>query len=365
IPYKQAVIPYLQEIDEAARAIGAVNTIVNRGGRLIGFNTDFSGLRELLLKNGMDLQGKKVLILGSGGTSKTALAVAKSMGAAEVLRLSRREGTADCTYEQALRDHTDAQFLINTTPCGMFPKIGEMPVDPLAFPALCGVADAVYNPLSSALVVRAREGGVPAIGGLYMLVAQAVFAAEKFTGRTFPKSEIDRVYAELLREKQNLVLIGMPGCGKTTIGRSVAEKTGRRFFDTDEEIVKETGVPIPVLFERYGEPGFRKIEQQVIRRVAAEQSAVVATGGGAVLQHENMALLKENGKVLFLDRPLDQLAVTSDRPLSSNREALAQRFREREHLYRAEADLVADASHDLQTNLQEVLTLENSGFKRS
>ena len=360
IPYKQAVMPYLAEIDEQAKAIGAVNTIVNRGGKLYGYNTDFSGLRALILKNGIDLQNKKVLILGSGGTSKTALAVAKSLGAACALRVSRHADTADCTYEEAVKHHADAQIILNTTPCGMYPHLGDMALDPDVFPALCGVADAVYNPLSSALVVRAREKGIKATGGLYMLVAQAVFAAEKFTGITFPSGEIDRIWGELVREKKNLVLIGMPGSGKTTVGKAVAERTGRRFIDTDEEIVRAVGKTIPTLFAEVGEAGFRKIESAVIEKVAAEQSAVIATGGGAVLNHRNMAMLKENGTVLFLDRPVEQLVTTDDRPLSSNKELLYRRFEERYALYCAEADLRIDASHDLPTNINEVLNRENS-----
>lgn len=332
IPYKEQVIPYLDEISDIARRIGAVNTIVNRDGKLIGDNTDFGGMLALLRKAGILLAGKKVLILGSGGTSKTALAVAQQLGCARVHRVSRT-GEGDClTYEQALT-YTDTQIIINTTPCGMFPHIGESAVDIAAFSHLTGVVDAIYNPLRSKLVCDALERGIPAMGGLYMLVAQAVYAAEKFTGESVPADAIDRIFAQLVRQKSNLVLTGMPGSGKTTVGRLLAERCGLEFVDTDDEIVKREGRPIPAIFEAVGEPGFRDIEAAVIREAAARQGVVIATGGGAVLRKENVDLLKENGRVYFLDRPLEELVATADRPLSADRDALKKRYYERYDIY--------------------------------
>ena len=354
IPYKQAVIPYLYEISDTARKIGAVNTIVNKDGRLYGYNTDYEGMRALIKRQGADLSGKKVLVLGSGGTSKTAAAVAESLGAKEVLRVSRGGNDGAVTYDCALANHTDAEAIINTTPCGMYPNIGETAIDISLFSNLQSVTDAVYNPLCSALVTTAKEKGINAVGGLYMLVAQAVFACEKFTGDSIPTSVTDRVYKEILLDKRNIVLIGMPGCGKTTIGKAVANETGKSFIDTDDEIVKKAGMSIPELFEQFGEKKFREIEAEVIKEVSAQQSAVIATGGGAVLNPLNVSLLKENGIIVFIDRPIEDLVTTDDRPLSSNRELLIKRYRERYSIYKSSAQAEIRAVKDLNANIAAV-----------
>ena len=354
IPYKQAVIPYLYEISDTAKKIGAVNTIVNKDGKLYGYNTDYEGMRALIKRQGADLSDKKVLVLGSGGTSKTAAAVAESLGAKEVFRISRGGKDGAVTYDFALAHHTDAEAIINTTPCGMFPNIGETAIDISLFPKLKSVTDAVYNPLCSALVTTAKEKGINAVGGLYMLVAQAVYACEKFTGNSIPMSVTDSVYKEILCDKRNIVLIGMPGCGKTTIGKAVAEETQKEFIDTDDEIVKKAGMSIPEIFESFGEKKFREIEAEVIKEVAASQSAVIATGGGAVLNPKNVSLLKENGITVFIDRPIDDLVTTDDRPLSSNRELLIKRYKERYGIYKASAQVEIKAVNDLNTNIKAV-----------
>lgn len=354
IPYKQSVIPYLDEIDEVAEKIGAVNTIVNKSGRLYGYNTDFAGMTALINRIGITLKNKKVLILGSGGTSKTAFCVAQSMGAKEIYRVSRSGGPKLITYEEASNEHNDAQIIINTTPCGMYPDIGEAAVDINSFPKLSGVVDAVYNPLDSALVCAAKEKGIPACGGLYMLVAQAVFAAEKFTETEIPQSETERVFKKLFLSKRNLVLIGMPGCGKSTIGKKIAQELNMEFADSDEEIVKVAGISIPEIFEKYGEQDFRAIESKVIAGLALRQGLVIATGGGAVLNKRNIDLLKENGKVLFIDRPLEQLVTTDDRPLSSNRELLEKRYNERYDIYVSSADGIIKADGDIDYNTNAV-----------
>lgn len=354
IPYKQAVIPYLYEISDTAKKIGAVNTIVNKDGKLYGYNTDYEGMRALIKRQGADLSGKKVLVLGSGGTSKTAAAVAESLGASKVFRVSRGGNDGAVTYDYALANHTDAVAIINTTPCGMYPNIGETAIDISLFPNLQSVTDAVYNPLCSALVTKAMEKGINAVGGLYMLVAQAVYASEKFTGNSIPMSVTDSVYKEILCDKRNIVLIGMPGCGKTTIGKAVSKETQKKFIDTDDEIVRKTGMSIPEIFERYGEKKFREIEAEVIKEVAALQSAVIATGGGAVLNPLNVSLLKENGITVFIDRPIDDLVTTDDRPLSSNRELLIKRYKERYAIYKASAKVEIKAVNDLNTNIKAV-----------
>lgn len=354
IPYKQAVIPYLNEISDTARRIGAVNTIVNHGGRLCGYNTDFSGLKALILKNGISLQNKKVLVLGSGGTSKTAFAASESLGAREIYRVSRGGRDGAVTYDTAVSQHSDAEIIINTTPCGMYPNIGKTAVNINLFPNLEGAVDAVYNPLSSALVTAAREKGITACGGLYMLVAQAVYASEKFTGTHFPENVIDSVFSEISLQKTNLVLIGMPGCGKTTAGKLLAKRLNKRFYDSDDEIVKCAGITVPEYFAKYGEQGFRELESRVLRGLAAEQSAVIATGGGAVLNYENIRLLKENGVIVFIDRPLERLVTSSDRPLSKNREMLEKRYNERYDIYCRAADIKIAASDDLSENIDKI-----------
>lgn len=332
IPYKETVIPYLDEVSDTARTIGAVNTVVNCDGKLCGDNTDYWGMIAMLDRAGIDLKDKKVLILGSGGTSKTAMAVAKAAGCSSVQRVSRQKTEGCITYAEACA-LTDTQVILNTTPCGMFPNMGESAIDISTFPNLTGVADVVYNPLRSKLVCDAIKRGIPACGGLYMLVAQAAFAAQRFVGISVAKETIDRIFGDLFSSKENVVLVGMPGSGKSTVGKALAEQLGRPFIDTDEEIVRIDGRSIPAIFEAVGETGFRDIESAVIKTVAARQGAVIATGGGAVLREENVSLLKENGRLYFLDRPLEALVATKDRPLSSDRAALERRYHERYEIY--------------------------------
>ena len=345
IPYKQSVIPYLDEISETARTIGAVNAIVNRNGRLFGDNTDFAGLRALLMRLGLQLSGKKVLILGTGGTSKTARAVAEAMGAAQILRVSRAAGGGDViSYAQALTAHTDAQILINTTPVGMYPRQEEQPISLAAFPKLEGVADAVYHPLRTNLVLEAQARGIPAQGGLFMLAAQAAAACAIFQGKAPDTAQAERAFSAVLREKQNLVLIGMPTCGKTTVGKALAERSGRRFFDTDVLLTEQLGVSIADYFAQAGEAAFRTQEQELVRSLAAESGCVIATGGGVILREENLRRLRQNGLLIFLDRAPEKLLAADDRPLSASREALLQRYRERYGRYCAAADLQINAN---------------------
>ncbi len=355
IPYKEKVIPYLDEISETAGCIGAVNTVVNNGGRLSGYNTDFFGLCALINRSEISLKGKKVLILGSGGTSKTAMAVARHLGCRLALRVSRT-GQENCvTYESARQQHRDAQIILNATPCGMFPNLGVSAVNIDDYPALEGVVDVVYNPLRSRLVCDALERGIPAVGGLYMLVAQAAHAAEKFVGQSVPPEKIDMIYRQMLSDKQNIVLVGMPGCGKTTVGKSLAQRLGMDFIDTDEKIVRQQGCPISTIFETVGEPGFREIERQVIRQIAARQHAVIATGGGAILSPENVRILRENGRIYFVDRPLEQLVATADRPLSSNRADLERRYRERYDIYCSVCDRHIRSNGIIQDTIQTII----------
>ncbi len=334
IPYKQTVMEYLDKIDTVAQSIGAVNTIVNRDGKLYGYNTDFFGMKSLIERENITLTGKKVLILGSGGTSKTAVAVAQHLGAAIVCRVSRTAKEDSIDYQRAKIEYADADIIINTTPVGMFPNIFGAAVDMSDFPKAV-VVDAVYNPLRSSLVLEARHG----VGGLYMLVAQAAKAVEYFLSCTVPLSQTERVYRELLLQKENIVLIGMPSCGKSTVGRILADRLGRALIDTDALIAKKAGCSIPEIFEKQGESAFRDMESEVIAQIAAQQGSIISVGGGAILRAQNVQNLRRNGRLCFIDRPLDELTATADRPLSSDREMMEKRYRERYDIYCAAADI--------------------------
>lgn len=335
IPYKQDVIPYLSYIDDAAKKIGAVNTIVNRDGKLYGYNTDFGGLRKLILKNDFDFIGKKVLILGTGGTSKTAFAVAEDLGAAEIYNVGRK---SEVNYDNVKALHNDACYIINTTPCGMFPNNDTAAISLDGFSNLEGVVDVVYNPLKTKLVRQAESLGIKGCCGLYMLVSQAVFASEIFLGVKYDEQVYENVYKKLLTQKQNIVLTGMPGSGKSTIGKALAEKLGKEFVDTDDLIVSSEGKQISDIFACCGEKYFRDVETAAIKDISCKNGYVIATGGGAVLRSENIDYLKSNGKIFFLNRPLDDIIPTDDRPLSSNFDDLKKRFDERYPTYIATAD---------------------------
>lgn len=344
IPYKQDVIPYLDGISDTAKRIGAVNTIVNRGGKLYGDNTDFAGMLALAKHIGVDMKGKKVLILGTGGASKTGHALAEYMGAESVYYVSRSGKNGSITYEQAVSEHSDAQVIINATPVGMFPKQGGRPIDISAFPKLEGVLDAIYNPLRTNLILDAQERGIPAEGGLYMLSAQAVHAAAVFQDIPLDESLVDKAFKSVKNDKQNIVLIGMPSSGKTTVGRILAEKCGKELADTDEYIVKKIGMPIADFFAKHGEAEFRKIEKETVAGLASTGGKIIATGGGAVLDAENVRALKQNGVLVFLDRRPENLIATDDRPLASRRSALEKLYAERYDIYCAAAEVHIDAN---------------------
>ena len=355
IPYKQDVIPYLDGISETARQIGAVNTVCNVGGKLYGYNTDFFGLTALLRKTGVALRGKKVLILGTGGTSKTAAAVAQSQGAARILKVSRTPDETCVGYDEVYAKHTDAEVVINTTPVGMFPKADACPLDLTALDRLEGVIDAIYNPLRSELILSAEEKGVPAAGGLYMLVSQAVAAAEKFTGKTYAPDLAETICRDLTVEKQNLVLIGMPASGKSTLGKLAAKALDRTFVDLDDLIVQMDGRPIPQIFSEDGEGFFRDLETRVVQQIAAQNGLVIATGGGCVLRRENVRRLKRNGKLILLDRPMEDLLPTGDRPTANSAEKIKALYAVREPLYRAAAEYTVNVGNDTAENAAAVL----------
>ena len=341
IPYKKLVMEYCTYVDPRAKAIGAVNTVVNKNGLLYGYNTDYMGFAHLCDANGVDFAGKTVLILGTGGTHNTTSAVARDKGAAKILTVSRTPAGGQLSYEEAAR--SGAQIVINTTPAGMYPNVGVCHLDVAAMPGLEAVLDVVYNPDKTELVLRAEEAGVPvAVGGLAMLVAQAVYAAEYFLGRKFDDApaEIARITAALRKEQLNIALIGMPSSGKTTVGRMLADQLGRKFVDLDDEIVRADGRSIPDIFAAEGEEAFRKLETEQTARFAKEGRQVLSCGGGVIKKPENLRVLRQNGVILFIDRPLSALTVGGGRPLSTSQEALKAMEAQRRPLYLAAADAV-------------------------
>lgn len=348
IPYKQTVMPLCDEIDPRAAAIGAVNTVVNRGGRLTGYNTDIDGLIYLARRTGVDMAGKKVVILGSGGTGRTARAAAGELGAAEIVTVSR--GGED-NYENLSR-HGDAQVLLNTTPVGMYPNCGVSPVSLDAFPHLEGVLDVVYNPLRTALLLEARERGLPCSCGLPMLVAQAWRAEELFTGSAIPAETVEAVLAGLTAQLQNVVLIGMPGCGKSTVGRALARRQGKAFLDLDRLIEERAGKSIPAIFAQEGEEAFRTLESWAVREAGARTGCVISTGGGVVTRAENCAPLRQNGVIIHLTRPLDRLP-TAGRPVSQSTD-LQTLWERRRGLYAAFADRTVDNGGPLEETLDTI-----------
>ena len=339
IPYKQVAFRHADALSDTARAVGSVNTLVVRpDGSLYGHNTDIGGFIAMARRGGIDIAGHKAVILGSGGTSLTARAACARLGAREIIVVSRK-GPVD--YEALYREHLDAEILINTTPVGMYPNVGVSPVEIGRFPHLCGVLDVIYNPDKTALLLEAEARGIPFAGGLYMLVDQAREAAELFTGRAIPPTESDRIFQVMCAGTLNLVLIGMPGSGKTTVGQALALARGTLLIDCDREIVRRAGKSIPEIFAQDGEAAFRELEAQVIADFGREKGLVIATGGGAVLREDNVRALRQNGRVIMLERRLDALA-QDGRPLSTSLEALEAMWRAREPQYRAAADAVID-----------------------
>ena len=343
IPYKEKVMPMLDCIDKKAQKIGAVNTMVNRGGKLYGYNTDYDGMSALIKKVGAEINGKKVLIVGTGGTSKTANAVLSDLGAKEIIFVSYRAVNGAISYDELYKSHTDIEVIFNTSPVGMYPNNYNSPLDIDKFPKLSAVIDAVYNPLRTQLVMSAKNLGLKTEGGLYMLVSQAVYAYEHFMDRKISKEIIDEIYSDILNEKSNIVLIGMPSSGKTTVGKLLASKTGKKFIDTDEEISKKYG-DIPTLFKENGEAYFRDLEAKIVEEVSKLNGMIIATGGGAILRESNAKALKQNGTLYFIDRDPELLIPTSDRPLASDRESVMKRYNERYEIYKKSADCQIDGN---------------------
>jgi len=347
VPYKKDVIPFLDELSPVARRLGAVNTIIRRNGKLAGHNTDYFGFLTMVRCSGLELSNKKVLVLGSGGASNTAVAVLTELGAHAVV-ISR---SGENNYHN-LHLHKDAYAIVNTTPVGMYPNAGIAPIDLDLFPALAGVLDVVYNPARTRLLLDAENRGLIAVNGLLMLVAQAKEAAQWFTGLQIPDDVIGEIYASLQRQMQNIILIGMPGSGKTTIGTRLAEQLGKQFVDADAELVKRAGRTISDIFATDGEAAFRTLETQVLADLGQKSALVIATGGGCVTQAQNYPLLHQNGKIFCLTRDLHKLP-TDNRPLSQACK-LEDMYRIRKPLYDAFADHVIANNDDPITAAEQI-----------
>ena len=351
IPYKKLVMEYCSYIDPRAKAIGAVNTVVNKNGLLYGYNTDYMGFAHLCDAHGVSFAGKTVVILGTGGTHNTTSAVARDKGAAKVLTVSRHPDPekGELSYAEAVS--SGAQIVVNTTPAGMYPNNGSCLLDLHAFPKLEAVLDCVYNPFRTELLLRAEELGVPAYCGFEMLVAQAVYAAEHFTGQKLPEAVIADTHRKLKRDLSNVAIIGMPGCGKSTIGRALAKTLGKTYVDLDEVIEKNTGMPIPDIFAREGEASFRKYESQAVAEISKQTRQVIACGGGVIKTPGNARALRQNGPVLWVQRPVERLA-TGGRPLSTGLDALRKMEAERMPLYRAASDAAVDNTGRLENTVE-------------
>ena len=348
IPYKKNVLPYCDKLDPIAEKIGAVNTIVNHGGLLVGYNTDYFGMRHAAA--GIPLKNARVLILGTGGTAQMAGLLCRNEGAFSVRFVSRgKQGDGILSYEEAAVKGKDATILINATPVGMFPDDGSFPVDLSHFPACVGVIDAIYHPLRSNLVLDAMARQIPAVGGLAMLVAQGAASSGIFTGNPIPEEKIRAVTRELTREKENVVLIGMPGCGKSTVGALLAQKLGRPFKDVDAVVEDMAGCRVAELIKSRGETAFRQMEEKAVVALSSLTGCVIATGGGSVMQESNTKALKRNGKLVLLDRPLSELPITPTRPLVASREQLKALYARRYPRYCEVSDWIITATTPIET----------------
>ena len=349
VPYKKDVIPYLDEMTPIAQRLGAVNTIVRRNGKLIGHNTDYFGFQQMLRASGLDVKGKKVLVLGSGGASATVVAVLQQHS--NVVTISR---TGDNNY-QNLHRHADAAVVINTTPVGMYPNVGHSPIDLELFPALEGVLDVVYNPARTKLLLDAEKRGLVAMNGLLMLAAQAKESAQWFTSTQIDDGVTFDIYKKLQYQMENIVLIGMPGCGKTTVGKLLSERLRKPFANADAEVVKYAGRSIPDIFAIDGESAFRVLETQALTKLGPQSGLVLATGGGCVTRQENYDLLHQNGTIFCLKRDLHKLP-TENRPLSQAGN-LEDMYRIRKPLYEAFADYMVDNNGDLSQTVDEIVRI--------
>lgn len=355
IPYKKDVIPYLDEMDEHAKAIGAVNTIVNRDGKLKGYNTDFTGFLYMVKKHNVHMEGKKVLFIGNGGASAAIQAVVQHESAGSMVIVDVVPGNGAISYDEMFSSHLDAEIIINTSPIGMYPRIGNAPIDISMFHKCEAVLDVIYNPILTRLCFEAQEMDIKRVNGLEMLIAQAKQSVEFFLDKSIDDQIIDDIYQDMLRERCNIVLIGMPSAGKTTIGKMLENRMQKEFIDLDDIIIEKAGKSIPEIFEESGEAGFRAIETEAAIEVSKLNNKIIATGGGTIKHKVNMDYLRQNGITIFIDRDVDKL-ISSDpnRPLSKSTDALEKMHAERLPLYQKYAAYVAVNNSDIESTVTEI-----------
>lgn len=355
IPYKEKVIPYLDELDESAKIVGAVNCIVNKQGKLIGYNTDMYGFICLLEHAGIDVSNKNVLVLGNGGASKAVIGALKYLKAKDIFIASIGKEENTISYEE-IYNHPEIDVIVNATPVGMYPHNEDKElVDLDRFNFLFGVIDVIYNPIRTKIVLKAKEKGIKAEGGLYMLIAQAYKAIEIFIGKKFSKKEMDQTYREILNQNENIVLIGMPSSGKSTIAKALKKQTGLKVIDTDKEIIKIIGMPIKDYFAKYGEESFRKAEMDIIDKIYQKAPFIISTGGGVIKNKNNIDKFKQNGSIYFINRSLENLTPTKSRPLSNDENKLKELYQERLPLYQKYSDIEIDNNSDINQAVNKIL----------
>lgn len=354
IPYKEKVIKYLDVIDEKAKEIGAVNVVVNKNGLLYGYNTDYYGLKKLITSSSIDITNRNCFILGNGGTCKTTIKVLKDLNAKSITIVSRQKSNSTITYEEFL-NRNNVEIIINTTPVGMYPLIEEELIDIKLFPNLKGVIDVIYNPINTKLIVKSKELGINSIGGLKMLVEQGILSSELFLDKHYSPSICNSLYSTLYKQVSNIVLIGLPMSGKSTIGKELAKKLNKQFIDIDEEIEKEEKSSISTIFNKFGEDYFRKLESKLIVKYSKEKNLIIACGGGVIKNHSNMINLKLNGTIIHLTRDDSKLIFNSSRPLINCKEDYLKLKNERYSTYLKYQDYQIDNSSSIEECVNKIM----------
>ncbi len=349
IPYKETAMNCCDVVDENAKKIGCVNTVINKNGVLYGYNTDYNGFKDCVARENISFENKSVLILGSGATSKTVYVAVNDMGAGSVSFASRK---GKINYENVY-EKCSPQVIVNTTPVGMYPETDGQFIDLSRFSNLEAYADVVYNPLKTKTYLQAKDLGLKCCCGLAMLVGQAVSAAEYFTDSQIAKEKAGEILEKITKSRTNIVLTGMPGCGKSTVGRIIAKKLSRKVFDSDELIEQKAGLSIPEMFEKYGEAYFRSLETQVIAELSKKNGIIISTGGGVPLKEENRQRLSQNGRIYFIKRDLNNLA-RGGRPLSKDINALEQMYKVRKPVYSAFADITVENNNTSEQCAQQI-----------
>lgn len=347
IPYKTTVIPYCSYLSDTAKKVGSVNTLIFKDGGWHGYNTDYFGFVYMLKSAGICPKGKKVLVLGSGGASLTVREVLSDLGAKSVVIISR---SGENNYDN-IEKHFDADIIVNTTPVGMYPNNLVSPLSLNGFKNLCGVADLIYNPAKTKLLLDAESRSIPCTNGLSMLVAQAKLSAEIFLQTKIPDSKIDDITKKISDECKNIALIGMPGCGKSHIAALLSQSLGRPYVDIDSLIVSLEG-DIEDIFKLKGEKYFRNIETTTLAEVSKRSGQIISTGGGCVTTEENYNLLRQNSTVFWLKRDIDSLP-KDGRPLSKSVN-LEDMYNLRKPLYERFCDYIIDNNDSPEKTVQKI-----------